>query len=119
MKIHKNLAQRRRELKEIQASLIRDNTKQFDVWFHDMELLDAAIREKTDEIRQCVIDINKDRKRYREIIIRAAAINVSDLSLDDLEKRSGEASRLLDMVTEIRVLAIQLPRKVEKLAFLL
>ena len=84
-----------------------------------MELLESAIKEKPDEVRQCISDIDQDRKRYREIIERVAAINVADFCPEELQKGSGGACRLLDMAKEISALEIQLPRKVEKLAFLL
>ena len=119
MTIPKNLGQRRREFQNLHDSLVKGTSEHFEVWFHDVELLDAAIPEKTEAVCQCIIEINEDRTRYREIIQRVAAINVAGFSPEELKNRNGEASRLLDMATEISALEIQLPRKVEKLAFLL
>lgn len=115
----RGFARRRRKFQQIQNSLIRGTTQQFEVWFQDTVLLETAIKDKTEEIRYCIEDINQDRKRYTEIIERVSTINVADFSPEELQKRTGAASRLLNMAREISVIQMHLPWKVEKLAFML
>ena len=114
-----DLARKRREVQKIHDSLLKEACHHFEVWSYDMELLESTIKERTDEVRQCIEDIDRDRKRYREIIERVAAINVADLCPEELQKKSAGACRLLDMAKEISALESQLPQKVEKLTFLL
>jgi hypothetical protein len=45
--------------------------------------------------------------------------NVDDLSDEEVERRSGKASALLDIAGKIAIMKVHVPRKVEKLRFLL
>jgi septal ring factor EnvC (AmiA/AmiB activator) len=111
-----NLARWRNDFRQVHETIERDR-QEFQAWFDETALLEAEIKVETEDIRQTVTDIKKDRQRYHELVNLFP--NVDDLSDEEVEKRSGKASVLLDIASEIAVMKIHVPRKVEKLQFLL
>jgi hypothetical protein len=96
---------------------IETGREEFKAWFEEMALLEAEIKVETEELRQTVTDIKNDRQQYRKLLKQIP--NVDDFSDEEVEKRSGKASALLDIASKIAIMKIHVPRKVEKLRFLL
>jgi hypothetical protein len=55
--------------------------------------------------------------QYRKLLKQIP--NVDDFSDEEVEKRSGKASALLDIASKIAIMKVHVPRKVEKLRSLL
>lgn len=110
-----NLVRLRNEFRQLHETIERDR-EDFEAWFEEMAMLEAEIKVETEELRQTVTDIKADRQRYHELLNQIP--NVDDLSDEEVEKRSGKASVLLDIASEVAVMKIRVPRKVEKLQFL-
>ena len=106
----------RRELQELHESIVKGRD-QFEAWFEETALIEADIDIETDDLRQCIVDIKKDKQRYREILCQIP--EPAELSAEEVHKRNGKASTLLDLAAEIAVMEIHLPRKIEKMCFLL
>jgi septal ring factor EnvC (AmiA/AmiB activator) len=111
-----NLVRWRNDFRQVHET-IETGRAEFEAWFKETALLEAEIKVKTEEIRQMVTDIKKDRQQYRKLLKQIP--NVDDFSDEEVEKRSGKASALLDIAREIAIMKIHVPRKVEKLRFLL
>jgi hypothetical protein len=105
------------DLQQVYDSLMKGAGEQFEAWFEEAAMLEAEIGDETEELRQCVADIKGDRHRYRQLL--KLIPKVTEFSEEEIEKRTGKASQLLDIAGEITVMEIHLPRKVEKLRFLL
>ena len=110
------LAGWKREFKNLYDTLM-EGREQFDAWFEETALLEADIKTENDEFHECIADIKKDQRRYRQVIKQIP--KPEEFSAEELEKRTGKASRLLDLAGEITLMGIHVPRKVEKLRFLL
>ena len=91
--------------------------EEFEARFEETALLEAEIKTESEELRTCVNDIKKDRERYRQLLTQIP--DVEDFSEQEIENRTGKASQLLDIAGEITIMGTHLPRKVEKLRFLL
>ena len=102
------------ELKELHESMMKSR-EQFMAWSEELAMIEGKI--KTEEFRDCVAEIKKDLQLYRDVMKKLP--KVEDFSEEELEKRNGKAETLLDIVQEFTGLQINLPRKVEKLHFLL
>jgi septal ring factor EnvC (AmiA/AmiB activator) len=111
-----NLVRLRNEFRQLHETIERGR-EDFEAWFEEMAMLEVEIKVETEELRQTVTDIKADRQRYHELLNQIP--NVDDLSDEEVEKRSGKASVLLDIASEIAVMKIHVPRRVEKLQFLL
>jgi hypothetical protein len=111
------LASWRRDLQQVHDSLMKGEREQFEAWFDETALIDADMTEENEEFRQSVADIKKDKQRYRQLMKQLP--NVAEFSAEEVEKKSGKAFQLLDIAAEVMSLEIYLPRKVEKLAFML
>lgn len=98
---------------------LMNQCEQIEAWFEEMFLLEAEIQgeRESEEIRQCVADIKTDLQHYRELIKQIP--NEADFSAEEIENTSGQASLLIDIAGEFTLMGIYLPRKVEKLRFLL
>jgi hypothetical protein len=107
----------KRDLQQVYDSLLKGAGEQFEAWFEEAAMIEAEIGDETEELRQCVADIKGDRHRYRQLL--KLIPKVTEFSEEEIEKRTGKASQLLDIAGEITVMEIHLPRKVEKLRFLL
>jgi hypothetical protein len=110
-----NLVRWRNEFRQLHETIERGR-EEFEAWFEETALLEAEIEIGTEELRQIVTDIKKDRQQYRELLTQIP--NVDDFSDEEVEKRSGKASLLLDIASQIGKMEFHLPRKVEKLRFL-
>jgi hypothetical protein len=64
-----------------------------------------------------VLEIKQDLQHYGEVLKKLP--KSEDLSDEELEKYDGKAGQLLNVVQEVTALQIKLPRKVEKLHFML
>ncbi len=106
----------RREFQGVSDSLLNSREK-FDAWFEETAKIEAEIKTETDELRECIADIKKDQRRYPEVI--AQVPNPVEFSAEELEKRTGKVSQLLDLAGEINLMIFHVPRKVERLRFLL
>ena len=62
-------------------------------------------------------EVKKDLRRYREVMRQLP--KVEEFSDEEVEKRSGKASQSYWTSGEVTTLQIHVPRKVEKLHFLL
>jgi predicted nucleic acid-binding Zn-ribbon protein len=111
-----NLVRLRNDFRQLHETIERDR-EEFEAWFEETALLEAEIKGESEELRHTVADINNDRQRYRELLKQIP--NVDDFSDEEVEKRSGKASALLDIAGKIAIMKVHVPRKVEKLRFLL
>jgi septal ring factor EnvC (AmiA/AmiB activator) len=111
-----NLVRWRNEFRQVHKIIEKDR-EEFEAWFEETALLEAEIKIETEELRQTVTDIKNDRQQYSELLKQIP--NVDDFSDEEVEKRSGKASALLHIAGEIAIMKIHVPRKVEKLRFLL
>jgi septal ring factor EnvC (AmiA/AmiB activator) len=111
-----NLVRWRNEFRQVHETIERDR-EEFEAWFEETALLEAEIKVESEELRQTVTDIKNDRHQYRELLKQLP--NVDDFSDEEVEKRSGKASALLDIASKIAIMKVHVPRKVEKLRFLL
>jgi septal ring factor EnvC (AmiA/AmiB activator) len=111
-----NLVRWRNDFRQVHETIERGR-EEFEAWFEETAMLETEIKVETEELRQAVMDIKKDRQQYRELLKRIP--NVDDFSDEEVEKRSGKASALLDIAGEIAIMKIHVPRKVGKLRFLL
>ena len=106
---------KRRDFQNLYDSIMRGAGEEFEAWFEEAAMLEAEI--ETEEYRNCVADIKRDKQRYRQLIKQLP--KVEDFSAEEIEYRTGKASQLLDVTGEIMLMKIHLPRKVERLTFLL
>ena len=111
-----NLARWRNDFRQVQETIEKDR-EEFDAWFEETAMLEAEIKVATEEIRQTVTDIKNDRQRYCELLKQIP--NVDDFTDEEVEKRNGKASALLDIAGKIAIMKVHVPRKMEKLRFLL
>jgi len=111
------LARWRRDLQQLYDSIMKGAGEEFEAWFEETAMLEAEIKTQTEELRQCVADIKKDKQRYNQLIKQVP--KVEDFSAEEIEHRTGKACQLLDIASEISVMERHLPRMVEKLSFLL
>ena len=111
-----NLARWKREFENLYDTLMRGR-EQFDAWFEETVLIEADIKTENDEFHECVADIKKDQRHYRQVIEQIP--KPEEFSAEELEKRTEKVSQLLDLAGEITLMGIHVPRKVEKLRFLL
>jgi hypothetical protein len=108
------LAVWRRTYEELHESMVKSR-EQFMAWSEEVALVEA--QNQTMEFRGCVLEIKQDLQRYGEVLKKLPKIQ--DLSDEEVEKNDGKAGQLLDVVQEVTALQINLPRKVEKLHFML
>jgi hypothetical protein len=108
------LAVWRRTYEELHESMVKSR-EQFMAWSEEVALVEA--QNQTMEFRGCVLEIKQDLQRYGEVLNKLPKIQ--DLSDEEVEKNDGKAGQLLDVVQEVTALQINLPRKVEKLHFML
>ena len=108
------LALLRRTYEELLESMVKYR-EQFMAWSEEVALVEA--QNQTVEFRDCVFEIKQDLQRYGEVLKKLP--KSEDLSDEELEKNEGKAGQLLDVVQEVTALQINLPRKVEKLHFML
>jgi hypothetical protein len=111
-----NLVRWRNDFRQLYETIERGR-EEFEAWFEETAMLEAEIKVETEELRQTVTEIKNDRQRYRELLKQIP--NVDDFSDEEVEKRSGKASALLDIAGEIAIMKIHVPRKVKKLRVLL
>jgi hypothetical protein len=111
-----NLARLRNDFRQVHETLQRGR-EEFEAWFEETALLEAEIKVGTEEIRQTVTDIKNDRQQYRKLLKQIP--NVDDFLDEEVEKRSGKASALLEIAGKIAIMKVHVPRKVERLRFLL
>jgi len=110
------LARWRHEFQEIYESLM-NSQEQVRAWYEEATVVAAGAETKTEELLECVADIEKDWERYWQIINQLPS--VTEFSEEELEKRSGKASQLWDVSFEIMLMKTHFPRKIDKLRFLL
>ena len=111
-----NLARLRNDFRQVHET-IEKGREEFEAWFQETAMLEAEIKVETEEIRQTVTDIKNDRQQYRKLLKQIP--NVDDFSDQEVERRSGKASALLEIAAKIAIMKVHVPRKVEKLRFLL
>jgi hypothetical protein len=111
-----NLVRWRNDFRQVHET-IEAGCAEFEAWFEETALLEAEIKVDTEEIRQTVTAIKNDRQQYNKLLKQIP--NVDDFSDEEIERRSGKASALLDIAGKIAIMQIHVPRKVEKLRFLL
>jgi hypothetical protein len=111
-----NLARVRNDFRQVHETLERGR-EEFEAWFEETALLEAEIKVGTEEIRQTVTDIKNDRQQYRKLLKQIP--NVDDFLDEEVEKRSGKASALLEIAGKIAIMKVHVPRKVERLRLLL
>lgn len=113
----------KRELQQLYDSLTTDpSVEQFQAWFEEATMLEAEITPETEtnEVRECVAGIKKDRQRYRQLQRFLKQLpRVAKFSKKEIEKNSGKAAGLRKIAGEIIEMEIYLPRKIDKLRFLL
>ena len=114
---NQELVAQHRDLQQVYYSLMKSEQKHFEAWFEKTALLEMEMTAENEEFRQSVADIKKDEQRYRQLIKQLP--NVAEFSAEEIENKSGNASQLLGIAIEVMGLEINLPRKVEKLAFML
>lgn len=109
---------KRRDFQNLYDLLVNSlSREQFSAWFEEAEILEAKIENETDEVRNCVADIKREKQRYRKVM--AQLPDVANWSEEELENLTGRASKLRDLATEITSMKTHLPNQIDKLHFLL
>jgi hypothetical protein len=72
---------------------------------------------QTVEFRPGVAEIKQDLQRYREVIKKLS--KTAEFTDEEVGNTTGNVSELLDVVSDVITLETQLPRKFEKLYFML
>ena len=89
--------------------------EQFMAWSEEVAMVEG--QNQTVEFRRCVAEIKQDLQRFRAIVKQLP--KAAEFTDEEVENRSGNVSRLLDVVSDVIGLETHLPRKMEKLQFLL
>jgi hypothetical protein len=95
--------------------LMGKSREQFMGWSEEVAMIEG--QNQTVEFRRCVAEIKQDLQRYRSIVNKLP--KAAEFTDEEVENRSGNVSQLLDVVSDVIALEDQLPRKVEKLHFML
>ena len=111
------LARCKYDLQQLYESLMKGAGEEFGAWFEEAQTIEAEKEDESEEFRQCLADIKSDRQRYEQLL--KLIPKVTEFSEEEIEKRSGKASQLLDIAGEIGDMKRHLPVKVEKLRSLL
>jgi hypothetical protein len=94
---------------------VETKREQFIAWSEELTMVEG--RNETVEFRRCVAEIRQDLQRSREIMKKFP--EAAEFADEEIENRSGKVSQLLDVASDVIVLEGQVPRKVEKLHFML
>ena len=108
------LALWRLQYEELHA-LIVNTRDQFMAWSED--LAEVEVQNQAVEFRRCVAEIKRNLQHYRETMKKLPA--AAAFTDEEVEKTSGNVAQLLAVVAKVIRLKTLVPRKMEKLRFLL
>jgi hypothetical protein len=111
MRTLENLARWRKEFRDL-FKAVMNSREQFRAWFEEATSLTAD----GDEALECWLAIKNDERLYWRAI--AQLPNADELTGEELEKRNGNAAKLLDLAAEVAQLHTGVECRVEKLHFL-
>jgi hypothetical protein len=106
-----NLARWRQEFREL-FKVVMNGREQFRASVEEA----AVLTTDGEEARECLAAIKNDERLYWRAI--AQLPDVDEFTAEELEKRNGNAAKLLDLAAELLELHSGVERRLEKLHFL-
>ena len=108
------LALWRLQYEELHA-LMMNTREQFMAWSED--LAEVEVQNQTVEFRRCLAEIKRNLQHYGETMKKLPT--AAAFTDEEVENTSGNVSQLLAVVSKVIRLKTLVPRKMEKLRFLL
>jgi hypothetical protein len=108
------LALWRRHFQELYESLI-NSREHFMAWSEELAMVEGE--NQTVDSQHCVDEIKTHLQRYREVMQQLPKLE--EFTDQEVDKKTGRISQLLDISAEVTILKTDLPRQIKKLHLML